>query len=442
MIVEGASGLGRTRLLRELAIEARLAGAVVLQGEPPASRDTLSVAQDFALNLVAAAPAAALAAAGPHARTLGHVSPVLRARLELTLDDLAEMPRAHGEARMRVQTALRDWFLDFARHDTLVLLADDLEGVDEASAAWLAALAREAGPHRLLVAATRRSDGGEISLAVQALRQNATRLVLPPFAPAETAQLFRSVFGEVAHLARFVDLVHQRTDGNPGHALDAAEHLSREGVIAYAEGTWVLPQAFAADALPADREGADLARIARLSPNARTLGQALSLREGPITFEICAALADGERQQLFAGLEDLVREGILAGSAHGYRFARESLRSLLQAELADGRRRLVHGRLGKHLLASEDLSELDRLRAGVHLLHGGEEEAGSRAVATAGQHYGLVDLRGPRTRGTVARGGADALPVRPPVAVRDGLGARPAGPRRVLRGPSARGPLR
>jgi hypothetical protein len=392
VIVEGASGLGRTRLLRELAIEARLAGAVVLQGEPQASRDTLSVGQDFGLRLLAAAPAAAFAAAARYARTLGHVSSALRARLKLTLGGLAEMPQAHGEARMRVQTALRDWFLDFARHDTLVLLADDLEGFDEASAAWLAALAREAGQHRLLVVAAHRSDGGEASLAVQALRQNATRLVLQPFAAAETAQLFRSVFGEVAHLGRFVDLVHQRTEGNPGHSIDVAEHLSRDGVIAYAEGTWVLPQSFAADALPVNREGADVARVGRLSSNARSLGQALSLREGPITFELCAVLAEGDRQHLFAGLEDLVREGILVGAADGYRFARESLRSLLKAELADDRRRVVHGRLGKYLLASEDLSELDRLRAGVHLLLGGEEEAGSVAVAAAGQHYGLVQL--------------------------------------------------
>ena len=83
---------------------------------------------------------------------------------------------------------------------------------------------------------------------------------------------------------------------------------------------------------------------------------------------------------------------MLAGSAEGYRFLRESLRTALQAELDDERRRLAHRRLGDLLLASEGLSELERLKAGVHLLLGGDEEGGSRAVAAAGQHYGLVEL--------------------------------------------------
>src|SRR5262249_37366284 len=43
-------------------------------------------------------------------------------------------------------------------------------------------------------------------------------------------------------------------------------------------------------------------------------------------------------------------------------------------------------------LASKEVSELDRLKAGVHLLLGGDEEAGSRTVIAAGKHYGLVDL--------------------------------------------------
>ena len=392
VIVTGAPGVGRTRLLSEMALEARLQGAVVLQAEPHFHRSTLGVAQDFALRLLAALPVAALAAAAPYARTLGLVSPGLRDQLKLAAGDLAEMPQAHGEARMRVQAALRDWFLDVARHHTMVIVADDLEAFDEASAAWLAALAREATAHRLMVVAALRTDDAELSLAVQALRQNATLLVLQPLSIEESAELFRSVFGDVQHLARFVDLVHQRARGNPGHAIDIAEHLGREGVIAYAEGAWVLPQAVPADALPANRLDAEVARIGRLTEQARRLGQTLSLRDGPMPLEMCAAMADGERHALFDGLEALVREGVLAGSADGYRFSRDSLKTALHSELDDARRRLGHRRLGQFLLGSGDLSELERLKAGVHLLLGGDDEAGSLAVASAGKHYGLVEL--------------------------------------------------
>jgi Protein kinase domain/AAA ATPase domain len=391
-IVEGPSGLGRTRLLQELALEARLAGAVVLQAAPHGHRETLGVAQEFALRLLAGLPAAALAAAAPYARVLGHVSPALRDRLTLAAGDLAEMPQAPGEARMRVQAALRDWFLDVARQHTLVIVADDFEAFDEASAAWLTALAREATAHGLMVLAALRTDGADFPLAVQALRQSAIRLVLRPLSPDETSSLFRSVFGDVQHLARFVDRVEQRAEGNPGHAIDIAEHLCREGVVAYAEGTWVLPQSLDAAALPANRLDAEIARIGRLPEPARKLGQSLSLREGPIPLEMCAALADGERHVFFNALEALVREGVLAGSADGYRFSRESLRAALQPEFDEDRRRATHRRLGTFLLASADLSELERLKAGVHLLLGGDDQGGSPVVARAGRHYGLVEI--------------------------------------------------
>jgi hypothetical protein len=73
-------------------------------------------------------------------------------------------------------------------------------------------------------------------------------------------------------------------------------------------------------------------------------------------------------------------------------FSRESLRLALHAELDAERKRQAHRRLGQLLLAAPDVSQLERLKAGVHLLLGGEDDAGSRAVAVAGQHYGLVDL--------------------------------------------------
>ncbi|HEX3771602.1 MAG TPA: AAA family ATPase, partial [Polyangiaceae bacterium] len=390
-LVEGEPGLGRSRVLRELALEARLAGAAVLEAEAQRGVDAHGVARDLAMRLLAAVPAAARAAAAPYARTLGHLSPVLRERLGVQPADLAEIPHAHGEARMRVQAALRDWFLDVARHHTLVIVADNLEAFDEASAAWLAALAREAGAHRLMVVAALARHGGGESLAVQAFRQNLTPLVLRPFSLDETAALFRSVFGDVQHLGRFVDLVQVRAEGNPGHALDIAEHLGREGIIAFEDGVWVLPQSVPESALPGDRLGAEVARLARLPEHARRLGRALGLREGPIPLEMCLALADVDRRTLFDALEALVREGVLVGSSEGYRFARVSLRCALRDELDAATRTATHRRLGRFLLAAGG-SELERLRAGVHLLLGGDEEEGSRAVALAGKHYGLVEL--------------------------------------------------
>jgi hypothetical protein len=392
VIVESAPGLGRTRLLTEFALEARLSGAVVLQAEALADSGTHAIAQAYALRLLDELPSEALAAAAPYASVLGHLSPALRERLGLTSAELAVMAQAPGEARMRVQVALRDWFLDVARKHLLVIVADDFDIFDDGSAAWLAALGREADTHQLLAIAAIRSDRGPFGLAIQALRQHATCLELAPLSFEQISELFRSVFGDVQHLVRLSDLIYQRSEGNPAHALDLAEHLSREGVIGFTDGVWVLPQTIAAEILPANRLDTERARLGRLSAQARELGRRLSVREGPIPLDMCAALSDIQGPALFDALESLVREGVLVGSADGHRFARESLRAVLCAELDRGELASTHRRLGSFLLRASETTELERLKAGVHLLLGGDDEQGSRAIARAAKHYGLVEL--------------------------------------------------
>ncbi|HVW25868.1 MAG TPA: protein kinase [Polyangiaceae bacterium] len=391
VVIESPRGLGRSRLLSEVSLEARLAGAVVLSAESHSDAATHELAQKYAFALLDAVPSA-LTAAAPYASTLAHLSSALRERLGVPVEGLAPMPAAHGEGRMRVQAALRDWFADVVREHHVVIVADDFETFDEASAAWLAALSRVTDQRKLLILAATCTDRAPFSIAVQALGQGSTRVALGALSQTEMTELFRSVFGDVQYLARLVDLLQQRTEGNPSHAMDLAEHLTQNGTIAFVEGTWVLPQSVESANLPANRFQAETARFARLSPHARELAQTLSVREGPIPLEMCVELAEIEGHLLFDGLEALVREGILAASLEGYRFSRESFRSALRGELPDARRKRAHLRLGKWLLASPGISELERLRAGVHLLLGGDEEGGSAVAAKAGQHYALVDL--------------------------------------------------
>ena len=392
VMVESAPGLGKSRLLTELALEARLLGATVLVGEARADLKTHDVAQQLSLQLLSTLPAESRAAARPYAPVLGHLSTELRERLGLRVEDLAAVPHTHGEARMRVQAALRDWFLAVARDHVLVILADDVNAFDDGSAAWLAALSLEAKDHKLLIVGSLRNDAGELSLPVAALRQGAERLVLSPLSNEEMLELFGSVFGDVPYLARIVDRLQHSAQGSPAHAIDLAEHLSREGAIAYADGTWLLPQNIDEITLPESRVDAELARLGRLSEEARDLGQKLSIREGTLPLAMCAAIADLPGPVLLSGLEALVRAGVLTRAADGYAFTRSSLRSALNEQLDAEEKKRAHRRLGELLLRAPELSELERLKAGVHLLLGGDEERGSLEVARAGKHYGLVDL--------------------------------------------------
>lgn len=397
IMLESPVGLGRTRLLSELSLELSFSGVTVLHAQPDGDRATHSAAQKYASELLNALHEKALNAARPYASTLAHLSPALRERLGV--ERLAEMPAAHGEARMRVQTALRDWFLELARDQTIVIIADDFDQFDEASAAWLVGLVHGVHAHRLLVVASVTSGVEAEAAATKALRRHARVLTLAPLTPSEMLTLFRSVFGDAQHLQRLVDVVQQRSEGNPGHALDLAEHLTREGVVALEEGTWILPQSLPATALPSSRLAAELARLARLPEPARQLGQTLSVRVGSMSLAMCSQLSEISGHALFTALEALVREGVLIGADGGYRFTRDSIREHLYAELNAERKRRAHRQLGQFLLQLDGASALERLHGGVQLLLGDDDESGSVAVAEAGRHYGLVQLAdlGPAT---------------------------------------------
>jgi tetratricopeptide (TPR) repeat protein len=392
MLIEGPSGVGRTRLLAELAHDARFMRSVVLQAEAQPNGDLHSFALTMGHKLIDALPDEARAAATPFAATLGHLSPKLRERLWGARIPLASLPEAPGEARMRMQEALLAWFSSVRSERPLVIMVDDVQTVDGGSAGWLAALSRECLDKKLLIVATLRDDfSTPPSYAVQALRQHAVNLPLAAFTEAETLELTGSVFGETPHVPRLATLLFERAAGNPAHTVELFEHLVRQDLARYVGGAWVLPQSIGEDELPADRREVTAAKLMRLTPEARQLAQVLSVHEGALSLPQCRALSDLEPTGLFSLLQLLVSEGVLMGAEGGYRFVQHELQAMLALELAPDRRKRAHLVLGAGLIALTPASTTDQLRAGLHFMLGGEFERGSQLVSSAAIRFGTVE---------------------------------------------------
>ncbi|HEX6244462.1 MAG TPA: protein kinase, partial [Polyangiales bacterium] len=380
--VEGAPLAGRSRFLAEVAIEARLAGSIVIETSAQIGRDSHGAAIVCASKLLDAVPALARKTVAPHARVIGHLSEALRDKLELKAADLEPMPPVPGEARLRIQAALSQWFLDLSRERAVTLIVDDLDALDEPSAAFVAALARAGKSGRLVILASVQADSvrGE---AVAAFVQAAHRVRLECLSYEEVRELLQSVFGETEHLARLAERVARATQGNPGQVMALAQFLVREGIARYVEGTWVLPPDIAEIALPNSSDDVHRAELARLGSDARLLGQAISAVDGVISLDVCAAIGDIAGARLFSAVEGLVTEGVLSKSGEGYEFAHEAQRQTLRAELGDERSRRVHRLIADWLLRRQDLTHRERLQAGVHLLRAREHEQGARVVGRA-----------------------------------------------------------
>jgi tetratricopeptide (TPR) repeat protein len=373
------AGDGRTRLLNELAVDARIFGAHVIHVHAKSCSGTHGLADAIVQRLLDGLPEAARAAAHEHANVLGHLSRSVEQRLAVPLK---QMPAVAGEARANIHEALSAFLNAVSKHSPLVVLVDDLEGADESSTAWLATFASRAIETRVLLGlAIEDSNDSDRSLAIRALRQHARRVALKSLTAPETHKLIASLFGEVPYLVRMSERLFRITQGNPARIVELSRHLVREGVITNIDGTWVLPQELPEEQLALDGEKRAQVAIGRLSSDGKTLGAALSVRRGPLPIELCKALSDLPSARLFGALEELCREGILSSSSIGYHFEDELLRTGMRVLLGQDEAQRCHMRLGAFLLSDPNAPRLTVLGGLVHAMEGGDLVGASDRIA-------------------------------------------------------------
>ncbi|HMI91217.1 MAG TPA: serine/threonine-protein kinase, partial [Polyangiales bacterium] len=140
--IEAAAGMGRTRLLEELALEAKLMGALVLHAQSRSGGQRYDTIRQLCSQLFATLPELALETALPFLPELRTIVP------ELAEQRTAEDPLAGDVASVdaderwaRAQVALVGWLDAVSRRRPLVIAVDDLQLCDDASSAVIAGLA-------------------------------------------------------------------------------------------------------------------------------------------------------------------------------------------------------------------------------------------------------------------------------------------------------------
>ena len=377
----GPRGIGRSRLLRELAVEARIADAAVVALGEDQERGALSAAARALLGTLEALPVLAHEAAATHARVLGHLSDEVRRALGVDEGTLEQFPELVGEARMRMQTALHAFFLEVTANKPLVLLVDDLQSLDEASVAFFATLARAAADTRLMIVATARSHDVHAPPPIaKPFASNAQKIGLGGLSAEESHHMLRSIFGDAPQLPRTAAHLWQRTEGNPGQLMELCEHLVHSDKIRFVDGLWVLPLQVDDLALPASLTAMDEARLERVDDEARSLADALSVLEEAAPLALCSTLSPLVPERTFSALDRLCAAGILVHGSQGYAFRSEELRALLLKSLEGECAKRAQLAAGEALLALASPTVAQRLRAGVHLLRGGELKRGAEIV--------------------------------------------------------------
>jgi ATP/maltotriose-dependent transcriptional regulator MalT len=356
-VVAGEAGVGKTRLVQELARTA--AGAEVLVGGcVEVGRDVLPYApfveilQDLADRHGAAA-----------VRTLGGPTASELARL---LPELADRT-ADGFTRAsasRLYAALRSLITGLAATRPLLLVVEDLHWSDRGTRDLLGLLARGLPARAMLVLTARTDEAAEDALPsflAQLTAAGALRVELARLTRAEQALQLSGILGVPPSKDR-VDDVFARAEGNPFFAEEivalggagtvpaTVRDLLTARVDALPAGTRRVVRAAAAAGRRVEHallacvvglDGPALDDAVRPAVDAHVLltdGPAYVFRHALLHETVSAALLPGERTRLHRALaETLVAEPDLAGATHGLA-GRVAHHWLAAGDLARGRR--------------------------------------------------------------------------------------------------------
>jgi DNA-binding SARP family transcriptional activator len=331
--VVGEVGIGKTRLVTELAVGAEQRGGRVLVGRCYESERALPFG-----------PWVDAFRAGQAIADLEGVAPAWRAELARLLPELAG-PGAREPTDPADYLQLFEGVAQAIRHlasrRPLLLVLEDLQWADEISLRLLAFLGRRLQTCRALGVVTAReeelADAPALRRALEDLERGGHLAVHPlgPLAIAETMALVRALVrtgSEGGALAILGELAWTASEGNPFVAV--------ETVRAHAQGA--APASGRSLALPQRVRELVTRRFDRLSERARTLTAVAAVVGREFDFAVLQRAARLGEVEAAEAVEELVRRRVLHGVGERFDFTHDRIREVAYAELLSPRRKLLH----------------------------------------------------------------------------------------------------
>jgi hypothetical protein len=273
--VEGTAGIGKSRLVREVAVMAGQRGVEVFSTF--CESHTSQVPFHAVVRLLRAATGVeGLDPQAARAR-IRAAAPDAEAEDLLLFDDLlgiadpgVALPRIDPDARRRRLTALVN-AASLAGETPALYVIEDAHWIDEASEAMLAEFLAVIPQTPSLVLVTYRPE------YVGALTRvtGAHTVALGPLSDPETAALIVELLGADPSLSGLAPMIAARAAGNPFFAEEIVRELAQRGVLRGNPGAYLSTADVAEVSVPATLQAAIAARIDRLDSKAkRTLSAA------------------------------------------------------------------------------------------------------------------------------------------------------------------------
>ena len=351
VLVAGEPGVGKTRLVSELAIDTADRGLQVLTGcayETEGMPPYLPFIEALNQRLRGRTQEELREDLGETAPYVAKLLPELRQ----CLPDVREPPALDPQAEhYRLFEGVTDFLINLAARTPLLLFLDDLHWADDATLLLLQHLARRLAEVSLLVVGAYRhsevDDRHPLTpvLAELARQRLASSITLRPFEREEAAVLVEAILGK-APATRVVDALFAAAAGNPFFTEELVRNIQERGQ------DLADPQAAVDDwAIPQGVRHVIGRRLARLGDEANRVLAYSSVLGRDLTLPKVAAVAGRDQDSALDLLDEALAAHVLREQGEGYAFAHPLIQETLYQGLSGPRRRQLHRRVGEVLEA-------------------------------------------------------------------------------------------
>ncbi|HEX5090576.1 MAG TPA: AAA family ATPase [Nocardioides sp.] len=363
VLVEGPAGIGKTRVVTELASRLEARGVAVVVGHCVAEGELLPYAPvaELLAGLVRREGAAAVQrAAGPAAAELGRLLPALGDPGPVELDTMRSP---------RLFQALSSLLQNLSFEQPLVVVVEDVHWADTSTRELLALLARQQQGDLVLLLTLRTDESparaGLSRYLAELVRRGDHRVVLQPLSREQQAHQISDILGVPPH-RQLLDDVFTRAEGNPFFAEEVLA-LSQQGD----------------EGLPATVRDLLVARLEALSPATQQVVRTASVVGRTSPHRLLAAAVDLSGERLDDALRSAVDAHVLEVEGDALAFRHALLQEAVAATLLPGEEARTHRRIAEALAADPALAGPGARVAGRLARHWSEAGDASRALSAS-----------------------------------------------------------
>ena len=341
VLIEGEAGIGKSRLMREVACYARQRDLPVLVTNCYEIERAITYQPviDLATQACEAAPEASLRKIAPI--LLAEIAALVPAMAD-RLVDLPPLSADFPEARQaRLFHALQQLFDALAQDRQLIVMVDDAQWADDASLRFLHFFARQIASRPVLLACAYRDEeiennDGLARLLESLRREPQTRhMALARLNAGDTAALLERLNDPKLDVPDLAVWLHRETDGNPFFLWSIMHALSEDECVVGGTGNRSLPDAL--------RNSVRL-RLARVPAEDRPLLDVAAILGRRFDFETLLALTRAPEERFLHSVESLVKRRLLREDPECgvYDFNHDKVREVVYCDIGLARRVLLH----------------------------------------------------------------------------------------------------